>query len=174
MVCVTWHDAQAYVTWLSNRTGLRYRLPTEAEWEYAARANSNTTRFYKDDRQCDYANGAGLETRSVTGYDFTIAECRDPYVYTAPVGRFKSNDFGLYDILGNVMEWTQDFWHNSYINAPTDGTAWLEKKWKVDEYRVVRGGSWKDSSQFLRSADRLRLDPEIALNNLGFRIARDF
>ena len=174
VVCVSWDDAQAYVAWLSRRTGAAYRLPTEAEWEYAARAGTTTARYYHDDKQCDYANGAGQETKSIAGPGWALAECADGHVYTAPVASFGENQFGLFDLLGNVWEWTQDCWHDNYDNAPKDGSAWLEKDDGDCNRRVVRGGSWDYGPQFLRSAFRSGDSTDGADDVLGFRIARAF
>lgn len=174
VACVSWDDAIAYVQWLSHRTGAQYRLPTEAEWEYAARADTHTARFYRDDLQCDYANGARQETKAMADSGWSLADCSDAHVYTAPVGSFGQNPFGLFDMLGNVWEWTQDCWHDSYHNAPADGSAWLEADGGDCDRRVLRGGSWGSNPQDLRSAVRGRDYSEGAFGNLGFRIARDF
>ncbi len=172
VVCVSWPDAQHYVDWLSQRTGALYRLPTEAEWEYAARADTVTPRFFINTKQCDYANGLGQEAKSIAGEDWTFADCSDAYVYTAPVASFAENPFGLFDMLGNVWEWTLDCYHDSYNNAPSDGTAWLETDKNVCDRRVIRGGSWFDDPQYLRSAYRYRYGTDGAYDSLGFRIAR--
>lgn len=178
VVCVSWDDAQAYLQWLSRRTGAQYRLPTEAEWEYAVRADTVTERFYRDDLQCDYANGAGQETKTKTktiaDSVWSFADCSDAHVYTAPVGSFGQNAFGLFDMLGNVWEWTQDCWHDSYHNAPADGSAWLEADGGDCSGRLIRGGSWINIPQILRSAFRFRRNTVYADIYLGFRIARDF
>jgi len=174
VVCVSWDDAKAYVTWLSQRTGADYRLPTEAEWEYVARAGTTTARYYQDDKQCDYANGARQETKSITGTDWTLAACTDRHVYTAPVGSYAENHFGLFDMLGNVWEWTEDCWHDNYDNAPKDGSAWPEKDSGDCNRRVVRGGSWYYFLLYLRSAFRVRYVTDDADNDLGFRITRTF
>ncbi len=173
-VCVSWNDAQAYVAWLSRRTGATYRLPTEAEWEYVVRAGTTAARYYRDDRQCDYANGLGQEAKSIADSGWTLAECDDGYVYTAPVGSFGENHHGLFDTLGNVWEWTQDCWHGNYDNAPADGSAWLEKGGGDCNRRVVRGGSWGSRPLLLRSAIRGMYNTGEANFNLGFRIARAF
>lgn len=172
VVCVTWNDAQGYVAWLSHRTGLNYRLPTEAEWEYTARAGTTAPRYYPDDRQCDYANGFGQEAQSIIDSDRTSANCADGYVYTAPVARFAHNPFGLFDMLGNVAEWTQDCWHDNYTHTPIDGSAWLEANGGDCNSRVVRGGSWYYKPQDLRSATRVWAEPDAAISIRGFRIAR--
>jgi formylglycine-generating enzyme required for sulfatase activity len=172
VVCVSWHDAQRYVDWLSQRTGALYRLPTEAEWEYAARADTVTSRFYQDNEQCDYANGLGQEAKSIASKDWVSADCKDAFVYTAPVASFAENQFGLFDMLGNVLEWTIDCNHDSYSNPPLDGTAWLEADKGDCVRRVVRGGSWGDDPQYLRSAVRDGYGADAAIYYLGFRIAR--
>ena len=171
VVCVSWDDTQAYMKWLSRRTGAQYRLPTEAEWEYAARADTVMARFYQDDQQCDYANGLDQDAKSIADPSWTLAECSDGYVYTAPVASFGHNHFGLFDMLGNVWEWTQDCWHENYDNAPHDGSAWLQKNDGACDRRVVRGGSWNNKPQNLRSANRNRNNTDNTNNNIGFRIA---
>lgn len=172
VVCVSWNDAQTYVAWLSRSTGVEYRLPTEAEWEYAARASTITERFYQDDKQCEYANGLSQDEQSIADQDWSLAKCSDGYVYTAPVASFGQNQFGLFDILGNVAEWTQDCWHDHYNNAPNDGSAWLEKRGGDCDFRVIRGSSWLHSPRSLRSAHRDWAPTNVAVNLLGFRIAR--
>lgn len=174
VVCVSWDDAKAYVKWLSHRTDAIYRLPTEAEWEYVVRAGTKTARYYQDGKQCNYANGLGQEAKSIPGSDWTLAECSDAHVYTAPVASFGENQFGLFDLLGNVWEWTEDCWHENYQNAPVDGSVWKEANGGDCGRRVVRGGSWGNIPQGLRSADRVRFDFDGAGIGLGFRIARAF
>lgn len=145
VINVPWDDAQAYAQWLSERTGNRYRLPTEAEWEYAARAKTTNARFWGDNPAdaCQYAN-----------VDDESHKCTDGYKATAPVGTFKPNDFGAYDMLGNVLEWVQDCWHGNYKDAPTDGAAWREQQGGDCNGRVFRGGSWLDGPEDVRSAYR--------------------
>lgn len=174
VVCVSWDDVQVYVTWLSRRTGENYRLPTEAEWEYTARAGTTVARFYQGDQQCKYANGAGQEKKSIASPNLVLAECDDGYVYTAPVASFGENHYSLFDMLGNVWEWMQDCWHDNYDYAPLDGSAWLKKGSGDCNRRVFRGGSWLNSPQSLRSADRSGFFTNATSNYLGFRIARDF
>jgi formylglycine-generating enzyme len=174
VACVSWDDASAYAKWLSHKTGKPYRLLTEAEWEYAARAGTTTTRYWGDDanRACGYANGADLTTRSQVpdASNWGSADCDDRYAYTAPVGSFRANAFGLHDMLGNVGEWTQDCWNANYTGAPVDGRAWSAGDCDL---RVVRGGSWDDAPQGLRAAYRVGSPTVIRVYGRGFRVARD-
>ena len=170
--CVSWDDAKAYTVWLSQRAGKAYRLLTEAEWEYAARAGTTTKRFWGDygDQSCAYANGADQMTLAqLPGWKYLIANCNDRYAYTAPVGSYRANAFGLYDMLGNVSEWTDDCWNENYSGAPTDGNAWTTG---TCSQRVVRGGSWIFIPRFLRSANRNGGTTAIRNYNIGFRVAR--
>jgi sulfatase modifying factor 1 len=141
VTCVNWDDAQAYAKWLSGRTGKNYRLPTEAEWEYAARAHTQTARYWGDapDDACKYANGADKTAqKKIDGASsWSTLQCTDGFAYTAPVGRFKANALGLNDMLGNVWEWTEDNYHENYHDAPSDGSAWLGGSTTL----VLRGGS---------------------------------
>ena len=125
VVCVDWNDAQAYVRWLSGETGEAYRLLSEAEWEYVARAGTRTARYWGESEsgQCRYANGADRTAlRHNSGW--TTVDCDDGHYQTAPVGSFSANGFGLRDVLGNVYEWVEDCWNDSYAGAPRDGSAW--------------------------------------------------
>ena len=157
---VSWEDAQEYVRWLSRETGQRYRLLSEAEWEYVARAGTQTARYWGESEsgQCRYGNG----------YDDT-APCPDGYEYTAPVGSFQPNPFGLYDVLGNVWEWTEDCWNYDYSGAPPDGSAWGLGDCSP---RVLRGGSWSYWPRSLRSAYRLGGSAGDRYDFNGFRVAR--
>jgi formylglycine-generating enzyme len=172
VVCVSWNDANAYARWLSERTGRHYRLLSEAEWEYAARAGTATTRFWGDgvDRTCDYANGADVATRThVPGAsEWPGSRCDDRHAFTAPVGSYRPNPFGLYDMLGNVWEWTQDCWNANYNGAPADASAWSTGNCA---WRVVRGGSWEDASVGLRPAYRVGSPTVIRVYIRGFRVA---
>lgn len=172
-VCVSWEDASAYVRWLSQKTGKRYRLLTEAEWEYAARAGTTTARYWGDGdhRSCDYANGADVtaESRLPDASIGAYAPCNDRYAYTAPVGSYRANAFGLHDMLGNVWEWTQDCWNATYSGAPTDGTAWAAGDCAM---RAVRGGSWDDAPVGLRAAYRVGSPTSIRVYGRGFRVAK--
>ena len=171
VVCVSWQDAQQYLDWLSQRTGVAYRLPTEAEWEYAARADTQTPRYFVESEQNCYANGLGKEAKVIADKSWTLTSCDDGFVYTAPVASFAANPFGLFDMLGNALEWTLDCYHENYNNAPNDGSAWLAANSGECGHRVVRGGSWNYLPQ-LRSAYRSRYDAVGAGNFLGFRVAR--
>ena len=172
---VSWQDAQAYVSWLSAQTGQRYRLLSEAEWEYAARARTLAARYWGEGitGQCRFANGAasvprGFRTRGPRGR-VANRPCYDGYRSTAPVGSYEPNAFGLYDVLGNVSEWTQDCWNDSYSSAPTDGRS---RESGDCTRRVLRGGSWNTNAWFLRSANRFHSTPVSRERYYGFRVAR--
>jgi formylglycine-generating enzyme required for sulfatase activity len=174
VTCVSWNDAQRYVEWLSATTGKRYRLLSEAEWEYAARAGTATSRFWGDnaDAVCRYANGADRAARErvADASNWFGAQCDDGHAHTAPVGRFEPNAFGLHDMLGNVGEWTQDCWNENYRGAPSDSRARTDGDCSQ---RAVRGGSWDDSPVGLRAAYRVGSPVVIRLYTRGFRVARD-
>jgi sulfatase modifying factor 1 len=174
VVCINWNDAQAYVKWLSRRTGKHYRLPTEAEWEYAARGGSGTARYWgsNPDDACAYANGADKTAQEKIhgATSWSVHQCTDGFAYTAPVGHFKPNAFGLHDMLGNVWEWTGDIYHVNYKGAPTDGSAWLGS----GDKRLLRGGSWNNSPSDLRAAVRYKNDPGLRFSSFGFRVVRSY
>jgi formylglycine-generating enzyme required for sulfatase activity/TPR repeat protein len=166
VVCVNWHDAEAYVGWLAKKTGKKYRLLSEAEWEYAARAGTTTKYSWGDTASHEQAN-YGRDGGSPEGF----SSGRDQWKYTSPVGSFSANAFGLYDMHGNVWEWVGDCWNGNYKSAPTDGAVWSSGNCSK---RVLRGGSWVDSPSFMRSAFRFR-GPSWAPGDdggFGFRIAR--
>ena len=163
VINVSWEEAVAYVEWLSQQTGKHYRLPTEAEWEYAARAGSATKYSWGDDIREDNKIWANCDG---SGSKWGGKQ-------TAPVGSFAANAFGLYDMAGNVWEWTQDCWHDDYRNAPSDGSAWLESGQGNCAQRVIRGGSWSSTPRLLRSANRVRYSPCERSFDLGFRLAQD-
>ena len=170
VVCVSWNDAQAYVKWLGNKTGKGYRLPSEAEWEYAARGGTTTSRYWGDDpnNACRYANVADT-TKGPGGMGWNNNhECNDGYFFTAPAGSYLPNTFGLYDMIGNAWEWVEDSYHDSYNGAPTDGSVWQGDGAK----RVLRGGSWISRPQDARAANRGRNGTANRSNSLGFRLAR--
>jgi formylglycine-generating enzyme required for sulfatase activity len=170
VLCVSWNDARAYAQWLSKKTGKRYRLPTEAEWEYAARAGSAAARPWGDDaaQACRFANVAD-QSRFQTWSFGQKHECTDGHYFTAPAGGYSPNRFGLYDMLGNVWEWTEDCWNASYAGAPSDGIAWLAGDCAQ---RALRGGSWSTVPRFARSATRHKNPADHRDNLTGFRLAR--
>jgi formylglycine-generating enzyme required for sulfatase activity/uncharacterized caspase-like protein len=176
-VCLSWDDAKAYVAWLSRKTGKAYRLLTEAEWEYAARARTapgSYPRYFfgdNEDDMCRYGNGADQTAKSkIAGIkDWTFVNCSDGYAYTAPVGSFLPNAFGLYDMHGNAWQWVEDCWHDNYQGAPTDGSAWGGGDCSR---RVLRGGSWLINPGYLRAAERLWVATVIRSSFLGFRLGR--
>ena len=158
VINVSWNDAQAYAAWLSAETGETYRLPSEAEWEYAARAGTATAYSWGNEIGRNRANCDGCGSR---GDD----------EQTAPVGSFGANAWGLHDMHGNVWEWVEDCWHGNYARAPTDGTAWASGV--SCARRVLRGGSWYDvNPRLLRSAIRSGISTGFRFNLIGFRVAR--
>ncbi|MCK6452125.1 MAG: formylglycine-generating enzyme family protein [Alphaproteobacteria bacterium] len=176
VVCVSWGDAKAYVAWLSRKSGRTYRLPTEAEWEYAARAGSASARFWGDGREpaCSYGNVRDLSMISAynLGRDGDhYFRCSDGIANTAPVGQFQPNGFGLHDVLGNVWEWLEDCWNENYQGAPIDGTPWLTGDCSR---RVGRGGSWINLPRFLRVGFRDWNGSGMRVTVTGFRVARTF
>jgi formylglycine-generating enzyme required for sulfatase activity len=169
VTCVTWDDAKAYVAWLGRRTGEDYRLLSEAEWEYAARAGT-TTRFSFGDRDADLCDHGNHADRATT-FSWKNAACSDGMgEWTAEVGSFAANAFGLHDLHGNVWEWVEDCQNDSYARAPDDGSAWTSGDCGQ---RVLRGGSWVDRPGNLRSAIRGWFNPELRrISHNGFRVAR--
>ncbi len=156
VIGVSWRDATAYCEWLEVQTEERYRLPSEAEWEYACRAGTTTRYFFGD---------------SITPKNANYNESK--IEKTTEVGAYPPNPWGLYDMHGNVWEWVEDVWHDSYNGAPTDGSAWTDGEGKDSSSdRVIRGGSWYGIPRYLRSALRYRVEPDIRSNVLGFRVAR--
>jgi formylglycine-generating enzyme required for sulfatase activity len=172
--CLSWDDAKAYLAWLSRKTGHIYRLPTEAEWEYAARAGS-VSRFHfgEDDKDyCRYGNGVDeTAIADVPGAkDWGALPCIDAHAYTAPVGSFAPNAFGLHDTHGNVFEWVEDCWHDDYRGAPANGSAWLTGDCSQ---RIQRGGAWGYPRAYLRIAVRGRQSRGYRYINAGVRVARE-
>lgn len=154
---LSWDDARQYVQWLSKTTGKPYRLPTEAEWEYAARGGSSTRYWW------------GEEMRTGTA---DCKECGPPWRQDGPVnvGSFAANPYGLYDMNGSVWEWVSDCWHGSYKGAPGDGRSWEDPNCRV---RVIRGGSWREGASYMTSSTRFRYDASVRDSQNGFRVARD-
>ena len=182
VINVSWDDAVAYAQWLSERTDLNYRLPSEAEWEYAVRATTTTVRYWPENKEgepdaaCAYSNAFDAKNESVlkNSYDITweAFKCEDKFPYTASVGQFKANWWQLHDMLGNVWEWTQDCYVGSYKDTPTDGSARESPDNNACPLRVLRGGSWYYGPLKVRSADRFRLTPNALDSDIGFRLAR--
>ena len=156
VIDVSWEDAQRYVSWLSSQTGAQYRLPSEAEWEYAARAGTDTAYHWGEDIGQDLANCDGCGSQ----WDNDR---------TAPVGSFPPNGFGLYDMHGNVAEWVEDCWNDNYTDAPTNGNAWVSGDCSL---RVWRGGSWYGYPEDVRSSYRDWYDREEWDFDIGFRVVR--
>lgn len=174
VVCVSWPEAEAYTHWLSRKAGHSYRLLSEAEYEYVARAGTTTEAFWGDDvkHDCEYGNGVDLtlvERFPQRKWEHVLP-CHDGHVFTAPVGSYKPNGFGLYDIQGNVAEWVADCTVQNYEGAPTDGSARTDGGCLK---RMNRGGSWTSNPTGMRSADRGWDYPTTRAFDLGFRVARD-
>ncbi|HJV73631.1 MAG TPA: SUMF1/EgtB/PvdO family nonheme iron enzyme [Noviherbaspirillum sp.] len=154
---VSWDDTQQYLKWLSQTTGKTYRLPTEAEWEYAARGGTSTPYWWGEKMRPGNAN---------------CKECGKPWAQEAPaaVGSFAANPFGLHDMNGSVWEWVSDCWHNSYKGAPSDGRSWDTPNCRD---RVIRGGSWREDASYMLSSTRFKYGASVRYSQNGFRVARD-
>jgi formylglycine-generating enzyme required for sulfatase activity len=173
VVNVSWRDARAYAEWLSQRTGKRYRLPSEAEFEYALRGGTQTRYWWGQQaptRKVENLTGNADRSSSGRRWNNAFPTYRDGYWGPAPVMSFAANPFGLYDMGGNVSEWTADCWHDSYLRAPTDGSAWINPGCSV---HVVRGGSWGSSPDQVRSAYRQGAEGEVRSARVGFRVVRE-
>lgn len=173
VVHVSWNDANAYAQWLARSTGLRYRLPSEAEFEYALRAGTTSVYPWGDgnpDRVLENVTGDG--DRSPTRRSWTVAlpNYNDGFWGPAPVRSFPPNPFGLHDMNGNVSEWVQDCWHDNYVRAPADGRPWVNEGCAR---RVIRGGSWASTPDQLRSAFRIGANADFRSARVGFRVARE-
>lgn len=159
VTCVSWRDAQAYIMWLNKETKRQYRLPSEAEWEFAARGGQATAYFWGGDSSVHLrANHSGDE---------------DGWAFTASVGSLPANQYSLQDTAGNVWEWVQDCWHDTYDGAPTDGSAWL-KSCSGQDVRTRRGGGWDGGAGGIRSAIRSKGGDQDRSNLYGFRVAHDY
>jgi len=169
VACVSWNDGVAYAKWLSEQTGKTYRLPTEAEWEYATRAGTETARYWGNDpdKACDYANAAD-QTAKQKHPEWAIHNCTDGYVYTAPVGTFAPNKFGLYDTLGNLWEWTCSKYESRYQGQELRCVDSIQR----DQDLSARGGSWFDGTMRTRSAGRGKAKPANRYTDVGLRMAR--
>jgi formylglycine-generating enzyme required for sulfatase activity len=158
---VNWYKAKEFCKRLSEKTGREYRLPSEAEWEYACRAGTTTPFYFGETITTDLANYDGDYTYG-NGPEGVDRE------KTTPVGSFPPNAFGLYDMHGNVWEWCEDVWHENYEGAPNDGRPWLTGG--NHNRRVLRGGSWTYNPRFCRCANRYWLNPDFDFNYYGFRV----
>jgi formylglycine-generating enzyme required for sulfatase activity len=169
---ISWNEAKHLAALMSFFGKYQYRLPSESEWEYAARANTKTARFWGEQPEggCLYANGAdqALQRKAPRKQDLTV-ECDDGYFTTAPVGSFKPNAFGLHDMLGNVAEFAEDCYVDTYRDAPKDGSAYVTPDCPK---RVDRGGSWNDKPANVRAADRGDSAPGNRLARFGVRLVR--
>ena len=177
VVHVNWHDAQAYVQWLSEETGKRYRLPSEAEYEYVARAGGSGTYWWGEkspDETVENLTGQRDTSPGMRRWTTFFKKYGDGHWGPAPVGTFESNllihPMGVYDIAGNVSEWMEDCWHQNYMQAPSNGSAWVNPGCSR---RVVRGGYWASAPDQTRAAFRISAKPETSGPVVGIRIARD-
>lgn len=173
VVCVSWVDATAYVSWLRRETGLPYRLPTESEFEYVNRAGSpGPWPWPVDAESCRYANQADASLKErFPAWRSEVANCDDGHAFSAPVGSYGSNPFGLEDMAGNVSEWSRDCWHDDYLGAPVDGSSWEPEVEADCSWRVLRGGDFVTSPVRFRSAHRTSIPPSFRTYHAGFRIA---
>lgn len=181
VVCVSWDDARAYAEWLSQQSGKRYRLPSEAEWEYVARGGTSFPRFWgeQDSREdlalalaCDYANVYDSSAVDAQRFPWPNARCNDRASSLAPVAQYKPNAFGVHDIIGNAREWVMDCYTASYLGRPDDLRAWT---WQGGcERKSVRGGSWASRPRDARAPARFAEPAGLRQSDLGFRVARDF
>jgi formylglycine-generating enzyme required for sulfatase activity len=156
VIDVSWDDAKAFLSWLSQKSGKIYRLPSEAEWEYAARAGTESSFWWG---------------RSPVKGNANCEDCAEsPSRRTLPAQSFRPNGFGLFDVAGNVAEWVEDCWNDTYRGAPTDGSAWITGQCRQ---RGLRGGSFASKTNFIRSAARFRYDQDVRYYANGFRVVRD-
>ena len=171
VVCVSWDDVQAYVVWLSKKAHKTYRLLNEAEWEYVARAGTTGRHYWTEADEasvCRYASVADTAMKGISpGTPFF--PCSDGFKFTAPVGRFPANSFGVHDMLGNVWEWVEDCWNEGYAGAPELGMPRLSGSCSE---RAFRGGAWNSNPSTVRAAYRDRGSKDERHDNLGFRVAR--
>ena len=176
VVCVAYEDANAYADWISGQTGDRYRLPTEAEWEYAARGGGGAGAPWGETTElaCDFANVSDQDRATAHGLESSpenVFLCSDRAIATAAVGAYASNPLGLKDMLGNASEWVADCWHDNYRGAPNNGLSWDEPDCR---FRIMRGGNWSSLPQDVRSANRLRVRGDEAYSFSGFRLVREY
>jgi len=171
VTCVSWNDAEGYARWLSAKTGHQYRLPSASEWEYAARAGGETAQPWNASGAAACANANVADASAARRYPgWTVFACDDGYVFTAPVGSFKANAFGLNDMLGNVFQWTEDCWHADYVGAPIDGSARGDGDCSEHE---LRGGSWFSNPDYVRANYRNHFAADYRTSSVGIRLVRD-
>ncbi|MEO0507989.1 MAG: formylglycine-generating enzyme family protein [Bacteroidota bacterium] len=172
VVCVSWSDADAYAQWLSKKTGREYRVPSTVEFEYASRAGSTSPWYWGTNPAdaCEYAN-VGDRTFQNKYPKRAAFPCDDGYVYTTRVGRFKPNNFGLYDMVGNAWEWTNDCFQMNLNEAPVDGSSWEDNTDEACQWRTPKGGSWISGIAWSRAAVRSRDGADYRSFMLGFRVA---
>lgn len=172
VVCVSRNDAMRYAAWLSRQVGIPLRLPTEAEFENAIRAGGQTLYPWGTDgnQGCTHGNIGDVKWRQFRPASQFTGTCDDGYTYTAPVGHYEANKYGLKDSSGNVWEWAQDCYHENFEGAPTDGSAWTTG---TCELGVLRGASFDDGPRFERSANRVRSAPGRGAWVFGIRLAHD-
>jgi formylglycine-generating enzyme required for sulfatase activity len=156
VINVSWLDAKAFVAWLSQKTGQTYRLPSEAEWEYAARGGTNSPYWWGRDVGSRQANCRECNTGSSQ--------------QTSAVGSYKANPFGLHDTAGNAAEWVEDCWNDNYRGAPQNGSPWVTGQCRL---RVLRGGAFDSAARYLRSTARFRYDSDVRYSANGFRVVRE-
>ena len=174
VACVSWLDARAYLDWLSGISGQDYRLPSEAEWEYAARAGAGDWYYWGEDPDegCKHANMYDTSARAVHDFIWPWIDCDDGHTTLAPVGSFQPNPFGLHDMTGNLWEWVEDCYEVLYPeDTPTDGSAYGPPPGQC-ENRSVRGGSWLTNPDWQRTTFRGRDPEEVRYSFFGFRVAR--
>ena len=172
VVCVSLNDAYAYIDWINKETSSNYSLPSEAQWEYAARSGSTTDYHFGNSKSdlCLYANVYDEVGKNINRYGWRSAPCDDGEAKSSKVGKYKASLFGLYDMHGNVWEWVEDCWKSGYYNAPSNGEVFKNTKC---EYRVTRGGSWYNIPLGVRSANRYWYMQTYRSFNLGFRLLRN-
>jgi len=171
VTCVSWADAHAYADWLSAKAGHRYRLPSASEWEYAASVGGQSVQPWSQDGSgaCAHANVADASAaRRYPGW--AVFDCNDGYVHTAPVGSFSANAWGLNDMLGNVLQWTEDCWYDNYKGAPIDGSARTQEDCTEHE---LRGASWFSSPAFVRANYRNHFAANYRASSVGIRLVRE-
>jgi formylglycine-generating enzyme required for sulfatase activity len=177
VVCVNWPEAKAYADWMAARTGKPYRLLTDAEWEYVVRAGSTAQRWFGMQRSdiCRHANVSDLDKAAALRQPAASSQvfpCRDGFVFTAPVGRFAPNPWGVHDLFGNAWEWTEDCFARSYEGAPRDGSARQPAAGAACAERVMRGGAWHADPFYLRAAKHDFAPPLLRSARMGLRLAR--